>query len=325
VLPHQNHRLTGHHHFLKISFMSSPIPSLLSLCLIGSGTALALFAGRLLVSNPELNPPLNPLGINGSPYGEVFAMAMQGPIDTYFHVGMDGVGHQHGPEADHDHSKCEGRHEPTNGPRIKPVSTPALANVGKRFGNLLTSMGEARETRTNPYAATEAHKRHIRRQVEDKLRFANRLDPANYGNYVGLHFFLTEPGIASHPQLLPVVANLADDTIHYCLKEMDDPRPALTAAAAAANMLHVMFADEKSPNPTFNVKQMRYYMTVLDTCIARYQNLSTKWLELSKWSFISTARIAECEDRIYFVSKIRDAAESTVTRLETKSLSTASQ
>ena len=38
----------------------------------------------------DLNVPLNPLGINGSPYGEVFAMAMQGPIDTYFHGAMGG-------------------------------------------------------------------------------------------------------------------------------------------------------------------------------------------------------------------------------------------
>jgi hypothetical protein len=304
--------------------MSSPIPSLLSLCLIGSGTALALFAGRPLVLNPELNPPLNPLGINGSPYGEVFAMAMQGPIDTYFHVGMDGVGHQHGPEADHDHSECEGRHEPTNGPRIKPVSTPALANVGKRFGNLLTSMGEARETRTNPYAATEAHKRHIRRQVEDKLRFANRLDPAHYGNYVGLHFFLIEPAVGTRPQLTPAIAKLADDTIEYCLKNKNDPRPSLTAAAAATHMLHMMFADLKTPNPHFTVKQIRHYMTVLDTSLDQYQNLSRQWKDEGKWNLISLARIQECNERYSFINKIREAAGGTDIRLEENSSSSAS-
>ena len=68
----------------------------ISACLIGTGVCAWAFAGRPLTGNPELNAPLNPLGINGSPYGEVFAMAMQGPIDTYFHGAQNGgIGHQH--------------------------------------------------------------------------------------------------------------------------------------------------------------------------------------------------------------------------------------
>ena len=76
----------------------SRIPSIaISTGLIGSGVLAWAFAGRPLVANPDLNAPLNPLGINGSPYGEVFAMAMQGPIDTYFHAGMGGESHNHAP------------------------------------------------------------------------------------------------------------------------------------------------------------------------------------------------------------------------------------
>ena len=53
------------------------IPSnAISICLIGSGALAWTFAARPLVKNPELDVPLNPLGINRSPYGEVFAMAM---------------------------------------------------------------------------------------------------------------------------------------------------------------------------------------------------------------------------------------------------------
>ncbi len=298
--------------------MPSPIPSLLSLCLIGSGTALALLAGRPLVLDPELNPPLNPLGINGSPYGEVFAMAMQGPIDTYFHIGMDGVGHQHGPGSDHNHSEGEGRHEPNSGLRTKPTPPSVFSNLGKHFGNFLTSLGGVHQNRTNTYAATEAHKRHIRRKAEDKLRFANRLDPAHYGNYVGLHFFLIEPEMGSRPKLTPAIEKLANDTIEYCLKDRNDPRPALTAAAAASHMIHMMFADAKTPNPHYNVKHMRHYMTVLDNCILQYHNISREWGNSKNWDQISPARIRECHERLYFIGKIRDAAEQTIVRLENK-------
>ena len=54
--------------------------------LIGAGAIVWAVAGRPLIANPDLELPLNPLGINHSPYGEVIAMAMQGPIDTYFEL-----------------------------------------------------------------------------------------------------------------------------------------------------------------------------------------------------------------------------------------------
>jgi hypothetical protein len=296
--------------------MSRLVQHIFSCCLIGTGVAVWAFASRPLVSNPDLNPPLNALGINGSPYGEVFAMAMQGPIDTYFDMGMNGVGHDHPAgeacnHTDHADHDCKDHASPAS-----PATAPSL---GKRFENFLTSLGEAQEARTNPRAASEALKLHLRRQAEDKLRFANQLDPAHYGNYVGLHFFLVEPAVGTRPQLTPSAAKLADDTIAYCLKQNDDPRPALTAAAAASNVLHLMFADQQNPTPKFNAKQMRQYMTVLDFCIARYQNLAQQWQSAKNWELISPARMAECQERLHFIGKIRDAAEATVVRFESKS------
>jgi hypothetical protein len=292
------------------------VQHLLSVCLIGTGITVCSFAGRPLVSNPDLNPPLNVLGINGSPYGEVFAMAMQGPIDTYFHMGMNGETHTHASGETHDH----GDHEEHSGHDSHDQATlPPRLPLGKRFGNFLTYLGEAQEARTNPRAASEALKLHLRRQAEDKLRFANQLDPAHYGNYVSLHFFLVEPAVGTRPQLIPSAAKLADDTIAYCLRQNDDPRPALTAAAAASNVLHLMFADQQDPAPKFNAKQMRQYMTVLDFCIARYQKLTQQWRVSKNWELISPARIAECEERFHFIGKIRDAAEATVVRFESKS------
>ena len=55
----------------------------ISLCLIGGGVFAWAFAGRPLVANPDLAAPLNALGINGSPYGEVFAMASEAEVFAF--------------------------------------------------------------------------------------------------------------------------------------------------------------------------------------------------------------------------------------------------
>ncbi len=286
-----------------------------SVCLIGTGVFAWAFAGRPLVADRDLNVPLNPLGINGSPYGEVLAMAMQGPIDTYCDMGMNGQGHQHGEAEEND--KIE-----------KPEESPANTNVvsakednsiTKRFEKFLTELSATPEIRTNPYAAGTALKLYLRRQAEDKLRFAYKLDPSHYGNYNTLHFFLTEPSVGTRPELTPSAAKLAQDTIQYCLKQEHDPRPALTAAAAATNMMHLMFADlHTGEKPKFTTAQMRQCLNILDFCLARYDSLAREWDETKQWELLSPMRIEECEERIHFVRKIRNDAEQTILRLEGK-------
>jgi hypothetical protein len=300
----------------------SRIPSIaITAGLLGSGVFAWAFAGRPLLANPDLKAPLNPLGINGSPYGEVFAMAMQSPIDSYFHAGM-GQSHNHadGEECsgcadhDHDHDHDHDDHHAGN-PSVAETKSPAL-NV--RFRNLLTSLGKASEARTNPKAASEALKRHLRRQAEDKLRFAYQLDPSHYANYNSLHFFLTEPQVGTRPELTWSAAKLAEDTIQYCLKQDNDPRPALTAAAATTNILHLMFEDRRNESPKFNTAQMRQYLGLLDQCIARYDMIAKQWEQSKNWELLSPMRIAECEERLKFICKVREAASGAIDRFEGK-------
>jgi hypothetical protein len=269
--------------------------------LIGVGVLAWAFAGRPLVNNPDLDSPLNPLGINGSPYGEVFAMAMQGPIDTHFHGVMGGgTSHQHA-----DGGECDGCKS------AKPAS-----DSGNRFQNLLVSLEKAVTARTNPKSASQAHKLYLRRKVEDKLRFAYQLDPAHYANYNSLHFFLTEPQLGTRPELTPSAAKLAEDTIQYCLKQQNDPRPALTAAAATSNILELMFNDQQNPRPRFTTAQMRQYLNLLDHCINRYVAIAGQWDESKQWDLLSPQRIAECDDRLQFILKFREAAEGAIARFE---------
>jgi len=289
------------------------LPSIvLSTALIGAGVAAWTIAGRPLTSNPDLLAPLNPLGVNGSPYGEVLAMAMQGPIDTYWDAaGMCGTPHH---EKGDEGEECAEAAAPKIGSRSN-------ATLNDRLGALLGSLDRALETRTNPKMASEALKRHLRRQTEDKLRFAYQLDPAHYGNYNALHFFLTEPAVGTRPELTPSAAKLAEDTIQYCLKQDQDPRPALTAAAAATNMLHLMFSDRHNETPKFTTAQMRQCMLVLDQCLARYSRIAQQWSDSKHWDLLSPQRIAECDERFAFIGKIRDAAEKTILRLEAEARS----
>ena len=286
--------------------------SVLSSGLIGAGALAWVLAGRPLTSNPDLDAPLNPLGINRSPYGEVIAMAMQGPIDTYFDAGMSSDTHPTG-----DVDDCED-HAAAN-PEANKIE-PGKTTLNNRLGALLRSLDKVSRDRTNPKAASEALRRHVRRQAEDRLRFAYQLDPAHYGNYNALHFFLTEPAVGTRPELTPSAAKLADDTIHYCLKQDQDPRPALTAAAAATNILHLMFSDHREASPKYSTDQMRQYLALLDYCLARFARISEEWTQSKQWDLLSPMRIAECQERYQFICKVRDAAEKTILHIEAESL-----
>ena len=306
--------------------MSRKSTNAISFCLIGSGVFAWAFAGRPLVANPDLSVPLNPMGINGSPYGEVFAMAMQGPIETYFHSAM-GTGVHRLAKDEHCMTPKEDSAVaaiPDSAPKVLRIPKPEAktapiaksnASLSTRFEGFLASLNQLETISTNPKAPSETHKLYLRRQTENKLRFAYNLDPSHYGNYNSLNLFLTE-GIGTYPELKASVVRLAQDTIQYCLKQEHDPRPTLTAAAAATNILQFMFADQHEQHPKFDTTQMRQILEVLDYSIARYEDQAREWNESKQWDLISTQRINECQDRYTFILKIRDACEATIVRLE---------
>jgi hypothetical protein len=290
--------------------------------LIVSGVVACVLTAPMLVKNPDLAAPLNPMGINGSPYGEVFAMAMQSPIDDYFHAGTNGSIHSHAPGESCDHEvhkehihdeHCDHEHAKNLLSPEKPDVSPTLKS---RFRSLLVSLSKVRAVRTNPRPASEAFKRHLRRQAEDKLRFAYRLDPSHYANYNALHFFLTEPEIGTRPELTPSAASLAQETITYCLKKTDVPRPTLTAAAACTNILHLMFSDRSSGGTRHSTSDMRKILGLLDYSITRYQAIAHEWETSGQWKALSAQRTQECLERYDFILKIRNAAETTIIQFE---------
>jgi len=304
--------------------MARPSSIALSTGLIGAGALVCAMTAKPLIDDPSLRVPLNVFGINRSPYGEVFAMAMQGPIDQTFHHTFRGPASA--PRDAHSAEACDSHdcdEHAAEAPLLAETTpgTPAVKRAkpfNAKLRGLLEELDAARSAYTNPKPSSEAQKRHIRREVEDKLRFAYQLDPANYGNYNAYHFFLTEPQLGTRPELTPGAAKLAQETIDYCLAETSDPRPALTAAAAATNIIHLMFNDRHNAQPVFTAAHMRHTLNLLDHCIARHMEIHAAWAAGGGYELLSPMRISEMEDRFSFVGKIRDAAEKAIIRFESE-------
>jgi hypothetical protein len=274
-----------------------------SLALIGAGAATLMVVSRPLSQDETLHLPSNPMGLKGSPYGSVLAMAMQGSVDTYWHATEGG----HPADCDDPAHQHSGN---------KDATVSASLSLNKRFSKFLDEIGHAAESRTNPKAASPAQKFAVRRAIENKLRFAYELDPSHYGNYVLYHFFLTEPEVGTRRVLTPAAIKLAEETIEYCLKQQDDPRPSLTAAAAAEHELELMFhTPDKYP-----VAEMRRLLTVIEHSMAMHHRIADEWKKSGAWEKLSVNRRDEIAARVYLITKLQEGYETTVGRLERGSM-----
>lgn len=268
--------------------------------LVGGAVAWAM-AAPAIHKRPELDTPLNVLGINRSPYGEVLALAVQGPIDQSFQVGMYG--------------SIGIRTQDKGSPKNHWETSIHDFSVGK----LISTMDAISQINTNPKPVSPAHRLHLRGQAEKKLRFAYNLDPSQYSNYNSLHFFLTEPAVGTHKQLTPAAEALAHQTIAYCLKQNNDPRPSLTAAAACTNLLDLMVSDYRFGGKKHTTSEMRGILALLDRCLAQYESIARQWDADGHWQLLSPMRFQECRDRHTFILKIRHAARTSVANLENPS------
>lgn len=291
--------------------MIPPSRPIVSLGLIAGGALVwAGFAGPI-TATPGVAIRFNPLGINCSPYGEVLAMAMQGPIDVYFHEGVEG--HDHGPDepcgedCDHDHAPPQAQ---TPAAATKPL--PWFDRLVQFVGGIDRTVN----TRTNPKPASAALKFYLRRQTEDKLRFAHNLDPAHYGNFASYYFFLTQSSLGTRPELTPSAVKLAQETIDYCLARDDDPRAALTAAAAAEDILEQLMEDQRSGDHKPTLTELRQTLSLLDLCLARHADLSARWDSSGNWNLLSEQRRSEVRDRLFFLKKVRLAQATAIQTLD---------
>jgi hypothetical protein len=274
----------------------------INISLAVSGVALWSYGANRLASGGDFDFRPNPLGLKMSPYGQVIALAVQGGIDSDWHGTEARTGDHACSACGHDHGNgtggCTG---------AKETETADLSFIAR--------IDEAVSERTNPRPATSGHKFYLRRQVEDRLRFAYELDPSNYANYNSYNLFLTEPSVGTRRVLTSRVMSLARLTIDYSLREESDPRPALTAASAAGNILELMFLHQEN----HSVAEMQEQLQILDYSLARHRSLATRWIESGDFQRLSPARQSEMLERLTFVTKVRDAADATIRRLATSS------
>ena len=152
--------------------------------LMVGGLACMAMGSRDLSEREGILVPVNPLGINRSPYGEIFAMAMQGPIDTFWHQGqlakLDPATRSRTPAC----PSCGSPHPCAHRSADSAMDAgPSRIRWNDRLRTFLERLETTSTERTNHHRPSTALDFHIRRRVETKLRFAYRLNPSRCGNY----------------------------------------------------------------------------------------------------------------------------------------------
>ncbi|MGB6221975.1 hypothetical protein [Haloferula sp.] len=281
-----------------------------TICILAiAGAAVWTYSGSRLEQSGAFNFEPNPLGIKRSPYGQVIAMAIQGRIDDDWHGTLESGGPADGDTASScGHSHCE---EPCG-------SSEKVAHAKPDLIDRITAIATKR---TNPNPKTPAHKFYLRREIEKKLRFAYELDPSHYGNYNSYHLFLTHDSLGTsgdgYEKGSQRANALSEATIRYCLRETNDPRPALTAATAAHNILQYMLMD---PEQRYTPEQMHQQLTVVDFCLRRHFELLEEASKNGTWDLLSKLRQQEVLDRSTFTMKIRESAEKAIIRIDNETL-----
>lgn len=242
----------------------------------------------------------NPLGIKMSPYGQVLAMGVQGTIESDWTALLGGgASDEPAPETEGEARAREERER-----QQRPGSRGLIAHLSHITGE-----------RTNPNPPNKAHRFYMRSQIEKTLRFAYELDPSHYGNYNSYHLFFLYDQLGtsgrSYMESRHPAIRLADFTTAYGLRELHDPRPALTAAAAAHNKLEIMLEDGRE----YPVGRLREQLQLINFCIRRHEELLAMAVENGTWDRLSPLRQAEVLDRRQFTKRMRDTAVKTIERL----------
>jgi len=247
----------------------------------------------------DMTPNIASIGM--SPYGKTLALVVQGPIDAYWHVGED----------DHDHEHEAGEADCPECAEKKQAEHQAQASEGpvlvraKAFVEELTHCAQARN---NPHGQTEAHKRYLRRQIENKLSSAYWLDPSNYANYNAYHLFLTESALGTREHSLADVLALCDQTRAYVEREKINPEPWLTAASALLAKMELVFL-HRNTMPEAR-ETMARSIDDMGFCLNRYVFLRDCQVAAQRWTEVSEPRREVMEQRHQMLDRLLEAQKT---------------
>ncbi len=295
---------------MKLPINQATVYSLLLLLLglgLWGGFSMHFHAQNQLAYEP------NPACMKGSPYGKVLALAMQGPIDFYWHQGQthehsatlktghdhgDGTGHHH--HHDHDHAGHDGAHQHESDDKAATVNAPQKP-LREQAKDHLKKMSATAHRKTDGKPLTPAHVKYLQSVTEDKLRLAYELDPTNYTNYGNLHLFLATTSFGKGDADDSRALELARATLEICKQDQIDPASWVTAASAAYNIIyHIGLHHDQ-----YTVAEAEASLNEFDNCIEVYERLLDDAVHHNR--IPSAARLHELNERVRYMGKIRHA------------------
>lgn len=262
--------------------MSLPRQPVFLLLVALAGSAWAWQVIRLRDAG-KLDMVPNIAAIGRSPYGKTLAMAIQGPVDAYWHKGR---------EPHHDH-----------GPQTGVEDEAGALGRAKEF---LEGMEAAVVNPNTPYGQSVAHEKYLHRQIEKKLEVAYWLDPGNYANFNALALFLSETALASRQVNPERVYYFADRTIEFVeTQEKVNPEPWLTAASAVLAKMQ-WYEQLKDSMPDARAR-FAADLPRFEGYLNRYQFLRDLRIAGGNWEAIPVARREAMESRYQMLNKLLEA------------------
>jgi len=254
--------------------------------------------------------------VKGSPYGKVLALAVQGPIDFYWHSGQTHTDVETLNEdqaacadgcTDHNHSKpAQAEHGedcgcPAHGGSDTVASKIDTKPFQQRAKDQIRKMAASAHRKTNGAPLSQAHQDYLQGVTEDKLRLAYELDPSNYTNYGNYHLFIATTTFGKGEADDDRAIELAKKTIAFCKNDSVDPASWLTAASAAYNVIyHIGRYHQK-----FTIPEAKASLSDFDFCIMNFERLSQEAVVEAR--VVSEARLNEMQSRAKYLGKLRKA------------------
>ena len=291
-------------------------------CTLALGAGLSGGMAQKFNAEDQLSYKPNVACMKGSPYGKILALAMQGPIDFYWHKGkthedeaiLKKEGHQHDEScadgcddhAGHDHGQTNNEHGENCGCDAHGENKQQLVELKEvplhtRAKLKIKKMAAAAHRRTNGQTLSPAHQKYLEGVTEDKLRLAYELDPSNYTNYGNYHLFIATTTYGRSEANDDAAVKLAMRTLMFCKKDGSDPASWVTAASAAYNIIYHIGRYYNQ----YSVLEAKESLAEFDFCMNEYVRLRSQALEHGR--IVSENRITEMETRVKYLAKLRQA------------------
>ena len=265
-------------------------------------TGAALWGGMAVkfASEDKLSYEPNVACLKGSPYGKIFALAMQGPIGFYWHEGKT---HEHASILADDHEHHAGCADGCHGHGVKADSEPVKKDVPLHewAQQEIRQMDASAHRTTNGKPLSAAHKQYLQDVTEDKLRLAYELDPTNYTNYANYHLFISTASFGRPEANDADALALARRTLDTCKKDGVDPASWVTAASAAYNIIYHIGKHHQD----FSALEAKASLAEFDACIFKYEQLLDQAFD--EGLKIAPIRMKEMKESVSYLIKLRKA------------------